>query len=79
MPWSGETCGKCGRRMNIAYRVPEEAWRTVVLNRWRVLCPQCFDLEAEKARVAYSFEDLEGLSWSDRTPVDASRRSRRRR
>jgi hypothetical protein len=22
---------------------PAEAWKTVVLNRWRVLCPQFFD------------------------------------
>ena len=25
------------------------AWCTVVLNRWRNVCPSCFDAEAEKA------------------------------
>ena len=55
--------------MPIAFRVePEEAWRAVVLNRWRTLCPSCFDVEAEKAKVRYTFTDLEGQSWSDRPP-----------
>ena len=62
-----ETCQKCQRRKVIAYRVdPEAAWKTVVLNRWRVLCASCFDVEAEKASVAYSFIDLEGQSWNER-------------
>lgn len=57
------------RRKVIAYRVdPEDAWKTVVLNRWRVLCASCFDVEAEKAGVAYTFTDLEAESWSERPP-----------
>jgi hypothetical protein len=39
---------------------------TVVLNRWKKLCPSCFDMEAEKAGAAYKFSHLEGMSWSDR-------------
>ena len=31
-----------------------------MLNRWRRLCPSCFDAEAEKAGVRYSFTELEG-------------------
>ena len=78
MNWTGETCGKCKRRHNIRFTVdPEEAWRTVVLNRWKVLCPACFDLEAEAAGVDYSFKELEGMSWSDR-PAPRSRSKRRR-
>jgi hypothetical protein len=58
-----ETCSKC----LIDYRVePERAWKTVVLNRWRVLCASCFDVEAEKAGIAYTFRDLEAQSWSER-------------
>ena len=45
---------------------PEAAWKTVVLNRWRILCPSCFDAAAERAGVRYSFTELEGQSWSDR-------------
>jgi hypothetical protein len=56
----GEYCDKCKRRNPIAFHVePEEAWRTVVLNRWRKLCPSCFDVLAEQAGVAYQFFDLE--------------------
>jgi hypothetical protein len=34
------TCAKCKRRNPINYHVePETAWRTVVLNRWKQLCP----------------------------------------
>jgi hypothetical protein len=42
--------------------VAEDAWKMVVLDRWRVLCPSCFDTEDEKAGVRYSFANLEGGS-----------------
>jgi PHP family Zn ribbon phosphoesterase len=62
-------CQKCKRRNPIGYTVePEDAWKMVVLNRWRVLCPSCFDAEAEKAGVRYRFANLAGESWSDRPP-----------
>ena len=62
-----ETCSKCQRRKVIAYHAePESAWKTVVLNRLRVLCASCFDVEAEKAGVAYTFTSLEAQSWSER-------------
>jgi hypothetical protein len=62
-----DTCDKCKNASPISYRVePEEAWRAVVLYRWRRLCPGCFDIEAEKAGVHYRFADLDGMSWSDR-------------
>jgi hypothetical protein len=35
---------------------PEGAWKAVVLNRRRRLCAGCFDVEAEKAGVRYSFK-----------------------
>lgn len=64
-----ETCSKCNRRKVVAYHVePESAWTTVVLNRWRILCASCFDIEAEKAGVRYTFTDLEAQSWSERPP-----------
>ena len=55
---------------------PDEAWRLVVLNRWRNICPSCFDTEAEKAGVRYKFTNVEAMSWSDRP---APRHSGRRR
>lgn len=57
-----EYCDHC-RRFTVE---PEEAWRTVVLNRWQRLCPACFDAEAEKAGVKYVFANLEAQSWSER-------------
>jgi hypothetical protein len=52
---------ECAQRNPISYRVePEEAWKVVVLNKWRVLCPSCFDAEAENAGVRYSFTELGG-------------------
>jgi len=60
-------CDKCRRNNPVDFSVePEEAWRAVVLNRWKRLCPSCFDAEAEKAAVRYSFVNLHGMSWSDR-------------
>ena len=62
----------------MSFRVePEEAWKTVVLNRWRRLCPGCFDIEAEKAGVRYSFVDLDGMSWSERPVPKRAHRSKR--
>jgi hypothetical protein len=78
MAWTGETCGKCKRRHNVRFDVvPEEAWRTVVLNRWRVLCPQCFDAEAQIAGIRYSFTGIEGTSWSDLPPPRGSKKRKR--
>ena len=62
-------CGKCGRPVVVSFKVmPEAAWTTVVLNRWRTMCPSCFDIEAHKAKVSYKFGELEAVSWSDRPP-----------
>jgi len=73
-----DACDKCRRRSPVSFLVePEEAWRTVVLNRWRKLCPSCFDIEAEKAGVRYKFAEVEAMSWSDR-PVPRSRAKRGR-
>ena len=72
----GNTCDRCKRVNPIAFHVePADAWRTVVLNRWKNLCPSCFDMLAEQAGVAYRFTDLEGQSWSERP---APRRTRKR-
>jgi len=71
-------CDKCKRANPIDYRiVPEEAWKIVVLNRWKKLCPLCFDQLAEMARVKYSFVDVEATSRSDR-PVPQKRYGRKR-
>jgi hypothetical protein len=54
-------CSKCQRRKVVDYHVePEEAWKLVVLNRWPIgkLCASCFDAEAEKAKVRYSFVNV---------------------
>jgi hypothetical protein len=65
----GNTCDRCKANNPIAFDVePPEAWRTVVLNRWKKLCPGCFDLLAEQAGIAYKFARLEGMAWSDRPP-----------
>ena len=65
--WMVESCQKCARRNVVMFTVePEEAWRTVVLNRWQRICPSCFDQEAEKASIRYSFANLE--AQSDRQP-----------
>jgi hypothetical protein len=75
---TSQTCDKCMRRNPVDFTIePEEAWRTVVLNRWRKLCPSCFDQLAEAAGVAYRFVSLEGMSWSER-PAPRSRGRRKR-
>jgi hypothetical protein len=68
-------CQKCSLRNVVTFRIePEEAWALVVLNRWREICPSCFDQEAERAGVSYQFMDVEAVSWSDRPPPRQQRR-----
>jgi hypothetical protein len=36
-----DTCGKCKSANPASFRVePEDAWKAMVLNRWRRLCPR---------------------------------------
>jgi hypothetical protein len=68
--WPGEWCKRCDRRNNVGFSVGDETWSAVVRGRWNVLCPACFDEEAEAAGVRYSFAAPGGelwpvLSWSD--------------
>jgi len=45
----------------------EDILKLVLLNRWKTgVCAACFDELAEKGGIAYSFEDLQAMSWSDR-------------
>ena len=51
----------------LRYRVREDIQKLVLLNRWKSgVCAACFDELAEKGGIAYSFDDLQALSWSDR-------------
>jgi hypothetical protein len=43
---------------------PKEAWRTVMCDRWKSICPSCFDAEAELTRVRYQFIGTRAVSWS---------------
>jgi len=72
-------CDKCRRRNVVSFHVdPSEAWRTVVLNRWKSICPSCFDAEAQRAGIRYGFVALRAVSWSDKPePARRERRSRR--
>lgn len=76
--FKGAYCQKCGRPTVVTFSVtPEAAWTTVVLNRWRTICAGCFDLEAHKAGVHYSFAKLEAMSWSERpAPENPYKRKR---
>ena len=74
-----EYCGRCKRRRILTYRVREDIQRLVLLNRWKSgVCAACFDELAEKGGIAYSFENIEVTSWSDRGASPSRRGSRRR-
>jgi hypothetical protein len=63
--WPGEICKRCHHRNVIGFYVPDKIWESVVQGRWNVLCPSCFDEEAEIAGVSYQFGELWPVSWSD--------------
>jgi len=70
-------CEKCGRRNLVTYQVePQEAWRLVLANRWKSICPSCFDAEAEHAAVRYQL--MGTRAWSDASTA-ATRPTRKRR
>jgi hypothetical protein len=63
-------CDKCRRRNIVSFKVePEEAWRTVVLNRWKSICPSCIDAEAERAGVRYQFVSVSRQRWLRHFPT----------
>jgi hypothetical protein len=72
------SCEKCGRRNLVTYRVgPKEAWGVVVRNRWKSVCPSCFDSEAEIAGVRYQFIGTRATSWSN--PAETVKRPGKKR
>ena len=58
------------RRKVVDYVEPAEAWKIVILNRWPggKLCASCFDLEAEKAMVHYTFVNVTAPSRNEQPP-----------
>jgi hypothetical protein len=62
---SGEQCKRCLRDVVIGFEVDDSIWEAVVKNKWNVLCPQCFDTEAQNCLIAYTFNALYPVSWSD--------------
>jgi len=71
-------CARCKRRNVVAYSVPEEIRRLVLLGRWKTgVCPSCFDELAEQGGIRYSFEDTTAVSWSD-MPAPKTRPRRKR-
>jgi hypothetical protein len=73
------TCDKCKTRSPVEFGVkPEEAWRTGLSHRRHRLCPGCLDQVAEGAGIAFTFEKLEAVSWSERPAPRGSGRRRRR-
>lgn len=63
--WRGEVCRRCQRRNPIGFSVSEDVWQRVVRGRWAVLCPTCFDEEAEAGGVAYRLDEVWPVSWAD--------------
>ena len=50
----------------------------VGLNRWRSMCPSCFDGEAERTVIRYRFVNVRAMPWSE-MPEPARRYGRKRR
>src|SRR5262245_60995993 len=71
-------CDKGRWRNVVSFKVePEKAWRTIVPNRWKSICPSCIDAEAERAGVRCHFAGIQATSWSD-VPEPQRRYGRRR-
>lgn len=61
----GEICKRCLRNVVIGFSVDDEIWDKVSAGRWNILCPQCFDEEAQRLHVEYRFGPVYPVSWSD--------------
>lgn len=64
MSWRGEICKRCGRRNCIGFRVLDAIWSAVIRDRWNVVCPSCFDEEAEAVQIKYVFIETFAITWS---------------
>jgi hypothetical protein len=62
--WRGEVCKRCWRRNVVGFHVDDATWNAVSRGRWNVLCPTCFDEEAEAAGVRYRFGEVHPVSWN---------------
>lgn len=70
--YPGEICRRCAGRVIAVWKVPDDIWNAVVRDRWNVLCPSCFDIEAHIADVRYTFASPNPISpnlisWSEWT------------
>lgn len=63
--WPYETCYWCGRRNNIGYSVPDDIWLSVVGDESIVVCPTCFDEEAQLKGIKYTATDLCFITWGE--------------
>lgn len=63
--WRFEVCKLCGGRNPIGFRVSDDVWQAVTRGRWDVLCPGCFDREAQAAGIEYKFEELFPVTWHE--------------
>lgn len=64
-PWTGEVCKRCDRRNVIGFTVSDDIWGAVSRGRWNILCPACFDEEAQYLGVSYRFVGVYPVSWCD--------------
>jgi len=52
-------CEKCARRDLVSYqKEPQEVWRLFVQKRWRHICPNCFNGEAERVGIRFQFSGM---------------------
>jgi hypothetical protein len=63
--WPGELCDHCGRRNVTGFLVDDAVWMAVVGNTAKVWCATCFDEEAQRKAIAYTFREVSPVTWSD--------------
>jgi hypothetical protein len=62
--WPFETCYWCGRRNNIGFVVADDIWEKVVGDPDVILCPTCFDIEAQKKNIPYVLLHHVFVTWN---------------
>lgn len=74
--WDGEWCMRHDGRNVIGFSVADDVWERVIRGRWNVVCPACFDEEAQAAGVPYSFTAIWPVTWQSAIPRIDARRER---
>lgn len=63
--WVCEWCKRCDRRIVVGFSVADDVWNAVTGDPNTCWCTTCFDEEAQRNRIPYTFAGVYPVSWNE--------------